>query len=90
MVYLLLFKCELLKRTTSDSENRIKRLQIENEEIHHHLTDARNLCDNLERQKNSLQHQFTISSFEMNQTKAKLVETERELVELRKQVYFIC
>uniref|UniRef100_A0A094ZEC6 Centrosomal protein of 135 kDa n=1 Tax=Schistosoma haematobium TaxID=6185 RepID=A0A094ZEC6_SCHHA len=77
--------CELLKRTTSDSENRIKRLQIENEEIHHHLTDARNLCDNLERQKNSLQHQYTISSFEMNQTKANLVETERELVELRKQ-----
>ncbi|CAH8575561.1 unnamed protein product [Schistosoma haematobium] len=79
-------QCELLKRTTSDSENRIKRLQIENEEIHHHLTDARNLCDNLERQKNSLQHQYTISSFEMNQTKANLVETERELVELRKQV----
>ncbi|CAH8563812.1 unnamed protein product [Schistosoma margrebowiei] len=79
-------QCELLKRTTSDSENRIKRLQIENEEIHHHLTDTRNLCDNLERQKNSLQHQYTISSFEMNQTKAKLVETERELVELRKQV----
>uniref|UniRef100_A0A5K4F561 Centrosomal protein of 135 kDa n=1 Tax=Schistosoma mansoni TaxID=6183 RepID=A0A5K4F561_SCHMA len=77
---------ELLKRTTSDSENRIKRLQIENEEIHHDLTNARNLCDNLERQKNSLQHQYTISSFETNQTKAKLIETERELVELRKQV----
>ncbi|CAH8607018.1 unnamed protein product [Schistosoma rodhaini] len=77
---------ELLKRTTSDSENRIKRLQIENEEIHHDLTNARNLCDSLERQKNSLQHQYTISSFETNQTKAKLIETERELVELRKQV----
>ncbi|KAK4470191.1 hypothetical protein MN116_005769 [Schistosoma mekongi] len=79
-------QCELLKRTISNSEERIKRLQIENEEIRCELTDSRNLCNSLEQHGNSLQHQYTLSNFEVNQLKAKLLETERQLIDLRKQV----
>ncbi|CAH8573098.1 unnamed protein product [Heterobilharzia americana] len=86
VVHSLEVQCSLLKRTSSDSEERIKRLQLDNEEMRQDLTNTRSLCDRLERQGNSFQQQYTISNLEVNQLRAKLYEAERELTDLRKQV----
>ncbi|KAF6773271.1 hypothetical protein AHF37_07431, partial [Paragonimus kellicotti] len=79
-------QCTLLTRTAAESEERVRRLQAENEEVHRELSEVRALCDRLERQSHTVQHQLTTGNLETDQLRAQLTETERELVNLRKQV----
>ncbi|KAA3678437.1 centrosomal protein CEP135, partial [Paragonimus westermani] len=79
-------QCALLTRTAAESEERVRRLQAENEEVHRELSEVRALCDRLERQSQTVQHQLTTGNLETDQLRAQLTETERELVNLRKQV----
>ncbi|KAF7231934.1 Centrosomal protein, partial [Paragonimus skrjabini miyazakii] len=79
-------QCILLTRTAAESEERVRRLQAENEEVHRELSEVRALCDRLERQSHAVQHQLTTGNLETDQLRAQLTETERELVNLRKQV----
>ncbi|CAL8086617.1 unnamed protein product [Calicophoron daubneyi] len=79
-------QCGLFTRTSTESEERVRRIQSENEEICRELSEVRNLCDRLERQSHTAQHQATTCNLEANQLRANLAETERELASLRKQV----
>ncbi|VDP91702.1 unnamed protein product [Echinostoma caproni] len=89
VVHTLESQCALLNQTVSESEGRVRRLQCENEETCRELTDLRGLCDRLERQSHTTQHQLTTGSLETEQLRAQLIEAERELVRLRKQVHTI-
>ncbi|GAA48858.1 centrosomal protein [Clonorchis sinensis] len=79
-------QCSLLTRNASESEDRVKRLQLENEEVHRELTEVRALCDRLERQAHTVQNQLTTGNLETDQLRAHLAETEREISNLRKQL----
>lgn len=78
-------QCSLLARTSEESENRIRRLQVEREEALSDITILRDLCSQLERQRETTIRESTGYSIEAAQLRAQLEEVERQIKDTRGQ-----